>query len=407
MRSGLFIALSLTGCWTQDLVDDTFTPGEWAFLSTEFRLPTPVRCPDGFTPERCDAAAELGHALFFDQRLSGEIVIDDPAAPGRPGEVGRIACASCHDSRRGDEGRRRYFVDRRSEPNNVSSGSSYTRHNALSLVNLGYKDAVARDNCRGPDADPQRCGKVFSWTGIYDSPGAVLALANGKAAMNSSPALVAATICAEPRYAVLYQEVFDAVPDHAECPALAAARDPDDVVDENVKLALEAYVRRLESVDSPFDRYVAGDHAALSDAERRGLRVFIREGSCIECHRGPLLSDLRFHNTGVAQRGLHVPAVDDGLAIVTGDPDDTHAFLTPSLRNVAETGPYMHAGQLGSLREVIELYRRGGDEPGTFTGMIDPRLQPLEIDDEDAADLEAFLHALTGREPDAGLAEAP
>jgi cytochrome c peroxidase len=68
--------------------------------------------------------------------------------------------------------------------------------------------------------------------------------------------------------------------------------------------------------------------------------------------------------------------------------------LTQPLRNVAETGPYMHAGQLGSLAEVIEFYRRGGDSEG-YAGVKDPRIQPLEIDDDEARALAAFLASLT------------
>jgi len=117
-----------------------------------------------------------------------------------------------------------------------------------------------------------------------------------------------------------------------------------------------------------------------------------------------LLSDLRFHNTGVAQRGPHVPGDDHGLADYVHSlgpedaplvPGDVGRFLTPPLRNVSETAPYMHAGQLASLSEVIEFYRRGGGEPG-YVGIKDPRLQALDLDRDEALALEAFLRSLTG-----------
>jgi cytochrome c peroxidase len=73
-------------------------------------------------------------------------------------------------------------------------------------------------------------------------------------------------------------------------------------------------------------------------------------------------------------------------------------FLTPPLRNVSETGPYMHAGQLAALSDVIEFYRQGGGEQGVL-GIKDPRLQPLELDHDDAVALEAFLRSLTSSDP--------
>jgi cytochrome c peroxidase len=126
--------------------------------------------------------------------------------------------------------------------------------------------------------------------------------------------------------------------------------------------------------------------------------MFIGKAMCIECHRGPLLSDLKFHNTGVAQFGAHVPQVDGGLGVEVqkGKPEQhLGKWLTPPLRHVEETAPYMHAGQYATLAQVIEFYRRGGDPDG-FSGVKDPRMQPLEIDDDEARDLEAFLRTLTG-----------
>lgn len=405
------LVCAVVGCWSEDLVDDTFTREEWELLSTDFRLPEPQRCPSGFNKERCDAAAELGQRLFFDKALSGKIAISDPAAPGALGQAGAIACAACHDSRKPAGQQRRFFVDTRSSPSNVSSGAKYTKHNALSVVNVGYKSSVAARNCTELDADPMLCNKVFSWTGIYDTPGGVLQLANGAAAMNTTPAIMGEVICGNNRYRLLYTIAFDGLP--AKCTFPGFDLHGDNEVTSSLALAFEAYVRRIESVDSRFDRYVAGDvvdgrsstRDVITDVERRGLSVFLREGMCIECHRGPLLSDLRFHNTGVKQEGQNVPAVDIGLGATTMNPLDDGKFLTPPLRHVGQSGPYMHAGQYTTIAEVIEFYRRGGDDPASFSGTKDPRMQRLEIDDEQARNLEAFLGTLTGAEVDAALAE--
>jgi cytochrome c peroxidase len=108
----------------------------------------------------------------------------------------------------------------------------------------------------------------------------------------------------------------------------------------------------------------------------------------MECHRGSLFSDFKPHVTGVEQRGEHAPVTDGGHA-------GTGAFVTPALRNVGETGPYMHDGSLETLADVIWFYRQGGAATG-YVGTKDPLIQPLEITDDEARDLEAFLGTLTG-----------
>ena len=402
MRRWFALTVVMTGCWSEDLVDATFTREEWAVLSG-FVLPEPDRCPEDLAAEHCDDAAELGHRLFFDKSISGAIAISDPAAPGRLGETGKISCASCHDSTKPEGARRRYFVDTRSQPGNVSSGAKYTRHNALSVVNVSYKSAVARELCAGPGRHPSHCEQVYSWFGAYDNPAGVLNLANGAAAMNTNGALMGSVICNKARYLELYYRIFGGVP--FACASGVGKIHGNAQVELNVAIAFEAYVRRLDSVDAPFDRYIAGDFSALTETERRGLAVFVRDGGCVECHGGALFSDLQFRNTGVKQEGANVPLSDTGLESQTLRPEDLGNFLTPSLRNVAMTAPYMHAGQYNTLGEVIEFYRRGGDAVNSFTGTKDHRMQPLIISDADARDLEAFLGALTGREIDAALAE--
>jgi len=178
---------------------------------------------------------------------------------------------------------------------------------------------------------------------------------------------------------------------------------------DNISRVFDTYLRQLNSVGSPFDCYIAspiaGDRttatcAGFGEAERRGLAVLIGKGMCVDCHHGPLLSDLKFHNTGVPQTGPNVIEIDGGYGAETIGgveiPDQRLGqFLTPPLRHVAETGPYMHAGQFATLAAVIEFYRRGGDHQG-FSGLKDLRIEPLEITDEEARDLEAFLRSLTG-----------
>jgi cytochrome c peroxidase len=381
----LILAASIAGCWTEDaLVDGTFTREQWELMQG-FVLGDPP-------PSNAEKAL-LGQLLFFDKRLSGPILIDDPAAPGRQLADNRVACASCHNSP--------YFIDTRSEPGNISIGTGYTRHNALSLVNVAYKrDAVEKRCPETPAEEDLYCARAFSWNGQYETAGAVLALASGKGAMNSTAKDMATVVRDMPEYRVAYPSAFDVDP----------ATQTDEEVFANLAVAFDAYIARLASRNAPIDRYLQGEVAPdgtlssrgeLGDRARRGFAVFVGKGMCVDCHRGPLFSDLEFHNTGVPQRGPRVPTVDLGLAETAtkekrDEPENIGKFLTQPLRHIAETAPYMHAGQLATLGEVIQFYRNGGELTG-FSGEKDPRMQPLEIDDDEALDLEEFLRsALTG-----------
>ena len=408
---------ALTGCWSEEpLIDDTFTEDQWTFLRRELQLPQIEDCPERFRGRNhCGIALTFGRELFFDPALSGPVLIDDPAAPGELGETGTISCAGCHDPGS-------YFVDTRSQPRNVSIGAAAkrTKHNALSVLNLPYKKALVERDCT--ESEDLLCNRVFSWTGKYPTAGEVLLIA-GPNAMNAPAPRVAITVRDNPSYFNQYVTLFDGVPPVCTpdpmipnsflctCPPdqVGPCHTPDEVMG-NVGQVFDAYLDKLTSTSSPFDRYLAsavvdGRTAPVDgfgDAEKRGLSVFIGKGMCIDCHKGPLLSDLKFHNTGVPQTGANVVPTDGGV----GDEMDLDAdvraaragqFLTPPLRHVAETAPYMHAGQLGTLAEVIEYYRRGGSPDG-FVGIKDPRIQPLEIDDDEARDLESFLKSLTGPE---------
>ena len=363
------------GC-AQPLVEDTFTPEQWAKLRADFAVPPLDACPPGHP--QCAALAVLGQELFFEPGLSGPLLVDDPNGLGHAGDPGKVSCSSCHDPDH-------YYIDTRSQPNTVSLGAQFTKHNALTLVDIAIKETITHDS-----GTP-----VFTWIGAFGYASDVfekLALAK---AMNGSAATVGTAV--RKGHVAHYRDAF--------------GEDPQDdaTVLANVEIAFDAYERRLVSVDSPFDRFLAGDDGALTPAQRHGFQLFAGTAACIECHHGPALTDLDFHVTGVAQRGSNVVPSDDGRFSTTKDPADEGRFLTASLRNVAMTGPYMHAGQLATLDDVVAFYRRGGDASG-FTGERDPRITPLDdLTDQDALDLVAFLTALTGTPPDPllGMPVAP
>jgi cytochrome c peroxidase len=195
----------------------------------------------------------------------------------------------------------------------------------------------------------------------------------------------------------------------------------------NMGKAIAAYERLIMPGPSRFDKYVRalleGDEstlqATLAPDEVAGLRLFINEANCIRCHNGPLFTNHEFHNIGVpTAEGLspdpgreigvqHVissefnclgPYSDAGpdecaeLRFVKSEgPELTGAFKTPTLRNVAETAPYMHSGQFAALREVLDHYNRAEPAP-----VGDSELTPLNLSDTKLAQLEAFLRSLSG-----------
>ena len=155
--------------------------------------------------------------------------------------------------------------------------------------------------------------------------------------------------------------------------------------------ALAAFQRTLISGPSAFDRYLEGDKRALSSSAKRGLELFAGEADCIRCHQGPLLSDGKFYRLGVSFN-------DKGLGALTGERKDDYRFRTPSLRNVAQTGPYMHDGSLKTLDDVVMFYFRGVPARAPGGQLLD--VEPLIGQSfSDMQDIVAFLRSLTGEPP--------
>lgn len=149
--------------------------------------------------------------------------------------------------------------------------------------------------------------------------------------------------------------------------------------------ALASFVRSILVGNSRFDRFVAGDRAALEPREQAGLEVFRGKGNCTSCHVGPTLSDDRLHNTGIAWRDRRL--IDEG--------GGAGRFKTPTLREITRTAPYMHDGSIATLDEVIDYYNRGGNRHP----MLDAEIRPLQLSDQEKADLRAFLTALSSATP--------
>jgi len=208
----------------------------------------------------------------------------------------------------------------------------------------------------------------------------------------------------------------------------------------NIGKMIAAYERRLQPGESDFDRWVASvragerDDSLMGGPALRGLTLFAGEAGCRQCHFGPLLTDLEFHDLSLPPRDAAAPLPGRGAgypqaraSVFRADgpysdaPESRQAtraaaarigaehwgaFKTPSLRNVARTPPYMHAGQFESISDVLAFYNTLALQVRRHHHAEDV-LKPLDFTPAQLADLEAFLVALTGTPPPANLCGPP
>lgn len=140
-------------------------------------------------------------------------------------------------------------------------------------------------------------------------------------------------------------------------PKLFKAAFGDEKIDiERIQLSIACFERQQGGGRSPFDRFLRGQSEALSDEAVRGLHLFRTKAGCMNCHSGPTLSDGQFHNLGLSYYGRKLQ--DLGRYEITKKAEDVGAFLTPTLRNVDRTAPYMHNGVF-ELNGVLNLYNAG------------------------------------------------
>ena len=339
--------------------------------------PGPVRPIDNpFLAERVD----LGHRLFFDPILSG------------PRDV---ACSTCHLPRFG-------FADGRQFPSGAGGfglGPDRTDpqpaplrpmpRNSPTIFNLG---------AYGRFGVAASTNAMMFWSGgAFGIEDQVLLpiTADNELRGLAYPKVVAidsvlGRLRRIPEYVARFESAF---PELAAVPGSGAERL---VKSQTLRLALAAYVRELVTPRSPLDDFLLGDDGALSNAQRQGLALFIGAAGCVQCHRGPVLSDFQLHITGVRQMGLGrdtTPGDDLGWGEHGGTP---YSFRTAPLRQVALTAPYFHAGTAATLAAVIQFKGEGRSEhPKVPNGDLDPAVQPLSLAEPEVNAIIAFLHALT------------
>lgn len=217
-------------------------------------------------------------------------------------------------------------------------------------------------------------------------------------------------LLAIPEYVSMFQAAY---------PAVA----PAELGFQHAANAIAAFeVEAFTSVNSPLDRYVRWDDAALSEPEKRGALLFFGTAGCGACHLGPHLTDQRFHSIGVPQVGPGMSPdepEDRGVERVTASSTDRFRFRTPPLRNVELTGPWMHDGAYTTLEAAVRHYLNTAtalrsydvsqlradlrathvSDPSTIEAMaasIDSQaVAALALSDGDVADIMSFLRSLT------------
>ena len=344
------------------------------------------------------AAAALGEAIFFDERFSAN---------------GEVSCATCHEPERA-------FTDGLAR----GRGIGETPRSTMTVLGTAYS-------------------AWLFWDGRKDSQWAQALGPLENAAEHGGNRGMYARVVAQ-HYRTEYEAIFGSLPDlddedrfpvtagpvsdpvaSANWEAMSAAdRDAITTVYVNLGKAIAAFERGLIPGPSRFDQFVeavlTGDNsgvAVLTDDELAGLRLFIGPAGCTNCHNDPLFTNQGFHNTGVAPVPGREPDPGRGAGIglvqadefnclsrwSDADPDAcvalrflrddadafAGAFKPPSLRNISRTAPYMHAGQIDSLIDVLGHYR---EAPKAAVGRTE--LEPLDLTDAQLAQLEAFLRSL-------------
>lgn len=290
-------------------------------------------------PKR-DAKIALGHVLFFDKRLSG---------------ANDRSCYSCHQNEDGNGGR---------DPLAIGSGDKVLTRHAPTVWNVGYfknsfywdgRAASLEDNVKG------------AWSGPNMNA--------GKDNLDKK----AAELAAIEGYKKLITEAFGT-------PALKG---------EQAAQAIAEYMRTMTCNDTAYDKYAAGDKAAMTDQQQRGLDVFMGKAGCVTCHAPPFFSTAMgvdggiYFNAGIGT-DVEEDKVDIGRMKITNEPRDWGAFKPPTLRNVTKTAPYFHDGSVAKLEDAVKLMAAGGIKNKN----LNPALADRQLTDAERGDLIAFLGAL-------------
>lgn len=272
---------------------------------------------------------DLGKKIFFDPILSRD---------------NTISCSSCH------------HVDKKFTDGlqfSLGIDSNHTTRNSMTILNSAYQPYMFWDG------------------GVPSLEQQVLAPIENPLEMDFDINLVVERLQNHPEYPSLFQNAYNQAPSVY-----------------TLTRAIACYERTLFTGKSKYDIYrYENNITILSPSETNGMNIFFGEqGECFHCHGEYNFTDYSFKNNG-----LYLNYVDSGRARITLRQSDVGKFKVPSLRNIANTAPYMHDGSLATLEDVIEHYNSGGQAHPNKSGLI----QPLNLTTQEKQDLVNFLRSLS------------
>jgi len=272
-------------------------------------------------------------------------------------------------------GKQLYFDPRLSESHSISCNSCHQ-------IGLGGVDvqetSIGHRWQRGPRNAPTVFNAVFNTAQFWDGRAKDLKEQAGGPLVNpiemgTTQKHVVEQLMGIPGYVSEFQQAF------------AGEKQP--ITFENVRDVIALFEATLITPNAPFDRYLKGEAAALDSQQKRGLDLFIKKG-CASCHNGINIGGGMYAPFGVVEKpgAEFLPPDDKGRFEVTKTVSDAYVFKVPTLRNIALTPPYFHSGKSWSLRQAVGVM--GSSQLG------------IKLSDQEISDITAFLHALTGQQPD-------
>ena len=305
---------------------------------TPYTVKVPLGLPELKIPADNPMTQEkiaLGKKLYFDKRLSKD---------------GTVSCATCHDPK---------MAWTEHTPTSEGIKGQLGNMNSPTVINSAYAEVQFWDG-RAATLEEQAVGPV-------ENP----------VEMGHTMSDLITQLAALPEYKEAFQKVFGTGP-----------------TKDGLAKAIAAFERTILSGNSPYDKFEAGDKAALNDAQKRGMELFESAG-CADCHAQPMFSNYRFFNAGI---GMGKEKPDEGRKAVTGKDSDLGKFRVAPLREVANTWPYFHDGSVEKLEDAVKIMAGGGKPNGNLSPMM-KAVGDKKLTDENIKDLVEFLKALSGEYP--------
>ncbi len=315
------------------------------------------------------AKIELGRQLFFDTRLSSD---------------NTVSCASCHHPEDGYGRNTTFGVGVGGQKGGRNSPIAFNR--ILSSVQFwDGRAATLEDQAKGPIANPIEMANthdaaVKTLKGIEGYRLEFEAIFPGKGITIDTVAQAIATfersIVTGPSPADYYEPFANFVKNYG-----------DELKD------LDAFKKDdLDSYNQYWSLKRASDAHPISASAIRGRDLFFGKANCTACHAGANFTDEKYHNIGV---GMDKAKPDLGRYDQTKIEKDKGAFKTPTVRNISQTGPYMHDGSLKTLEEVVNWYDKGG-HPNPY---LSDKMKKLNLTAQEKEDLVSYMKALQGDLP--------